>query len=134
MYSVLILAIGRDSLLLKLREQVLIKLGYLVKTASDLPDFYLQFSQGDYDLVILCHTLSATEAKGIINFARNHRPSARLLGLSPVPAETFRLYDAISSPDPVALHSCIQDVMTTARSGAASAAHAHSQWLLKKDL
>lgn len=114
MRSVLILSIGQDALLLRSREQVLRKFGYDVRSVSDLPALEIEVLNGDYDVVLLCHTLTAQEIAGVVNFVRNVRPSVMLIGLFPFAGDMLQLCDAVSLTDPLLLNESIQEIMAEA--------------------
>src|SRR5437763_6586792 len=111
MPSILILSVGDDAFLLRIREQVLIKLGHSVKTIVGVADFPKEFRGGDYDLVLLCHSLATKQVGAITNFVRENRPSARLIGLMPLAEGTFGFFDSTSSTDPLLLNICILETM-----------------------
>ena len=112
MAATLVLSVGHDPLLLKTRQQVLAKMGYLARTVTGLTEFCQEFPQSDYDLVILCHTLSASEIKAVVNFVRSTRPSAPVLGLDPgMHSQNSQLCDATCPPDPSLLRACIDNLL-----------------------
>jgi CheY-like chemotaxis protein len=57
----LVLSVGLDASLLKARNVVLHSAGYLVESASSLNEAAHRFLAGDFDLVILCHSVSTRE-------------------------------------------------------------------------
>jgi len=56
-----ILAVGLDRSLLGARAQALKSVGYIVKSALSLKEVVDCFSAGDFDLVILCHSIPAKD-------------------------------------------------------------------------
>jgi CheY-like chemotaxis protein len=60
---VMVLAVGSDFSLLKTRNQVLQSVGYTVIAALSITEAVERFRDGDFDLVILCHSVP-TEERG----------------------------------------------------------------------
>jgi len=58
MHRNLILAVGNDSHLLDTRQLLLEAAGYLVVTASSAREAVDRFLAGNFDLVLLCHSIS----------------------------------------------------------------------------
>lgn len=116
MRSIHIISLGKELLLLRLREAVLQQLGYSVKSVSDLPTFATHVLGGDYNLALLCHTLTANTVNEVVSFARETKPSMMLIGLSPLSEEARRICDGVCYSDVLALQECIEQVMAkTAR-------------------
>ena len=57
MQIVVVLAVGFDSSLMKTRSLVLQSAGYIVESASSLKEAVARFQAGDFDLVLLCHSI-----------------------------------------------------------------------------
>lgn len=80
--SLAILSAGRDANLLGTRNAVLRAEGHAVVTAVTAAEIVDIFFAGDYDVVILCHTIPAVERQKIIRLVRNHAPRTPVLVLS----------------------------------------------------
>ena len=52
-----VLAVGFDSSLMRTRSLVLQSAGYIVESASSLREAVDRFQTGDFDLVLLCHSV-----------------------------------------------------------------------------
>jgi DNA-binding response OmpR family regulator len=75
-----ILSIGIDQELLPLRNLVLRQVGgYAVQQQSDLSRVLRVFMDGDFDLVILCHSIPANERQRIASAIKAARPSTLVL-------------------------------------------------------
>jgi CheY-like chemotaxis protein len=61
----LILSVGIDSQLLDSRQLLLQSAGYAVVSAHSAKDAVDRFLAGDFDLVLLCHSLSERERDGL---------------------------------------------------------------------
>jgi CheY-like chemotaxis protein len=57
MQIVVILAVGFDPSLMRTRSLVLQSAGYIVESASSLKEAVTRFRGGDFDLVLLCHSI-----------------------------------------------------------------------------
>src|ERR1700719_3355794 len=57
MQIVVVLAVGFDSSLMRARILVLQSAGYIVESASSLKEAVARFQAGDFDLVLLCHSI-----------------------------------------------------------------------------
>src|SRR5580704_13088927 len=80
-----VLAVGFDLSLMRTRTLVLRSAGYIVETASTLKEAVDRFQAGDFDLVLLCHSIPMKDrdrltclirATGaltpVVSIARNH--------------------------------------------------------------
>jgi hypothetical protein len=72
---ILVLSAGRDQILLKTRDDILVTLGCIVTPVSNSADFVSEFFGGDYDMLVLCHSVPAEERKRILRLVKNYRPS-----------------------------------------------------------
>lgn len=57
MQIAVVLAVGFDSSLMRTRSLVLQSAGYIVESASSLKEAVARFQTGDFDLVLLCHSI-----------------------------------------------------------------------------
>jgi len=57
MQNVVVLAVGFDSSLMRTRSLLLQSAGYIVESASSLKDAVARLHAGDFDLVLLCHSI-----------------------------------------------------------------------------
>jgi len=77
-----ILSTGRDANLLTTRNEVLKSKGYAVVAAITPSEIVNSFFDGDFDLVIVCHSIPAEERRKIVRLVRNHAPSTPVVVLS----------------------------------------------------
>ena len=73
--SVLVLSAGRDAVLLKTRNEVLLRIGCIVTPVGSSSDLVNQFFDGDYDLIVLCHSIPPEERHKILRLVKYYRPS-----------------------------------------------------------
>jgi CheY-like chemotaxis protein len=57
----LVLSVGLDPVLLATRNQVLKSAGYIVVSAASVAEAVDRFRSGDFDLLVLCHSIPAIE-------------------------------------------------------------------------
>ncbi len=74
-HQILVLSAGTDPQLLATRNAVLKQAGYYVTSAATPLELVDKFFSGDYDLVILCHTISENEQKKIFALIHSYSPS-----------------------------------------------------------
>jgi len=66
----LILSAGRDPDLLKPRNAALVAQGYRVAAASDSSEVVDKLLNGDFDLVLLCHTMPEEDRRRLVRIIR----------------------------------------------------------------
>ena len=62
-----ILAVGREPALLEYRSQILQRAGYIVDSELSLKKAIQRYKHGEFDLVLLCHTISVHERDHLIS-------------------------------------------------------------------
>ena len=72
MPRVVVLAVGYDPVLLKTRGQVLQSEGYTVVSVRSLKRAITQFAEGDFDLVVLCHSIPQEDRQRLAYLIRGH--------------------------------------------------------------
>jgi DNA-binding response OmpR family regulator len=77
--AVAVLSGGRDPLLLTMRNEVLSRYGCVVTEASSPNDLVNLFFAGDYDLLLLCHSIPAEERRCLLWLAHKFRPSLTVI-------------------------------------------------------
>lgn len=99
----LVLSIGLDAELLSTRNLVLRSAGYTVVAAISLKEAIDRFQDGDFDLVLLCHSVPTKEKDRLTCWIRasgSHVPVVSVSG-SPCQRDTFT--DATVESDPNSL-------------------------------
>ena len=71
MALVLVLSVGLDASLLGARSLILQSEGYIVVSAMSAEEAIHLFQDGDFDLVILCHSLPREHCERLTRFIRN---------------------------------------------------------------
>ena len=80
--SFLILSAGRDADLLKRRNHALAAQGYSVAAASNPVEIVEKLLNGDFDLVLLCHTIPEEDRLRVARIVASHTPSTPVVTVS----------------------------------------------------
>jgi DNA-binding NtrC family response regulator len=76
-----ILSVGNDNLLLSVRSSVLRAAGYSVQTCANTSEAFELASAGDFDLVVICHSVPARERSQLIKAIKAEKPSTKILAV-----------------------------------------------------
>jgi CheY-like chemotaxis protein len=79
-----ILAVGHDPLLSETRSSILRAAGYLVESASSIGQAIDLFRDGDFDLVVLCHSIPAQERDLFLRLIRAYGSSVPIVCIAPI--------------------------------------------------
>jgi CheY-like chemotaxis protein len=82
MTLVLILAVGHDPMLLDTQNSILRAAGYLVESASSIEQAIDNFRDGDFDLVVLCHSIPWRESDRLIYLIRASGSSIPIVSIA----------------------------------------------------
>jgi DNA-binding NtrC family response regulator len=88
-----ILSAGRDRPLLYTRNRVLEEAGYIVTSAITTAEIVEKFFAGDFDLIILCHSIPQDERQRIATLAHNHSPSTPVMVLADMASRRYEFGD-----------------------------------------
>jgi hypothetical protein len=89
----LVLSVGLDASLLKNRNIVMRSAGYLVESASSVNEAAHRFLAGDFDLVILCHSVPSRERERLTGLIRASGSLTPVISIS----GNLRQYDAFAT-------------------------------------
>jgi DNA-binding response OmpR family regulator len=103
MPHIVALAVGRDSLLLQTRCQVLQSAGYTVVSALSLDESLKEFRSGDFDLVILCHSIPEPDRELLTKAVHSYSPKTPVIVVSATLSAMDRLADAMVESEPTIL-------------------------------
>lgn len=78
----LVLAIGFDLSLMTIRSLVLRSAGYAVVEASSLKEAVDHFQSGDFDLVLLCHSVPAGDRERLTSLIRASGSSIPIVSIA----------------------------------------------------
>jgi DNA-binding NtrC family response regulator len=79
---IILLAVGRDSVLLDSRSRLLRSDGYTVVNAFSGQQALALFLAGDFDAVVLCHSIPARERQTLAQAFHDHSPSTPVVLIS----------------------------------------------------
>lgn len=104
MSQTLVLSVGSDPVVLDTRDLILRSAGYIVVSATSIREAVHLFQDGDFDLVILCHSLPKRESERLTRFIRALGSRIPIVSVSGgVFAERNDFVDADLNKDPVSL-------------------------------
>jgi CheY-like chemotaxis protein len=113
MSQTLVLSVGSDPVVLGARNQVLRSAGYIVVSAISIREAIHLFQEGDFDLIILCHSLPIKDCERltcIIRASGSRIPIACVSGAALGEHNAFA--DTTLDRDPVALLGSLGDVLS----------------------
>src|SRR5437868_776373 len=84
MSPALILAVGRDPVLLDTRKQILQSVGYAVTPVLLTNETLTQFPHGHFDIVILCHSIPGGDRKEIVRLFREQSSRTPIVFVSSI--------------------------------------------------
>ena len=93
MPPVVILSVGQDALVSETRGQVLQTAGYTVMTQTSPKRAMAQFFEGDFDLVLLCHSISAEARNSLASLIRERSPRTPIVFVASGVAQVDRSSD-----------------------------------------
>src|SRR3954471_7317958 len=94
-----ILSAGRDRPLLYTRNRVLEEAGYSVTPATTSAETVERFFTGDFDLVVLCHSIPIEERERIAMLVHNHSPSTPVIVLADMASRRYSFGDITVESD-----------------------------------
>ena len=111
MSTAVLLSGGRDPALMFTRRKLLESSGYSVVEATTADELIEVFIAGDFDLVILCHTIPEHEKRNVVRAIRDRSPSTPILALTNRPSDLFSFAATSVLSDPSALLSAISELI-----------------------
>jgi CheY-like chemotaxis protein len=78
----IVLSVGFDLTLLRARGLVLESAGYLVESASTLKGAADRFQSGDFDLVLLCHSVPRKDRDRLTSLIRSSGPRTPIVSIA----------------------------------------------------
>ena len=115
--SITALSAGRDQVLLTTRNAILRQLGCIVVSASTTHELNRRFLDGDYDVIILCHSVPADEVRHLVAMSHIYRPQTPVVFITA--GNTFQVPDGLVAIDnnPHALVETLTSLFPTLTSG-----------------
>jgi CheY-like chemotaxis protein len=116
--ATLVLNVGRDSPLLDTRAMLLRSAGYIVESTPSMADAIHRFRTGDFDLVILCHSIPEQDRQRLIDLIREEGSSTPVIFISSTAAPPTPRFAVLSVDNhhPAALLSAIRELLSQKQS------------------
>jgi len=100
MAHVVALAVGRDPVLLETRGQILRNSGYTVVSAFSVEQALQSFASGDFDIVILCHSIPVRDRERLTYAIHRHSPNTPVVVVTARVSAIDRFVDAMIENEP----------------------------------
>jgi DNA-binding NtrC family response regulator len=111
MTSTVILAVGLDSSLLESQSSVWQSAGYIVTTAGSIREAIIHFRDGDFDLVLLGHSLPAASREKLTFLIRASGSSVPVVYISNPSNDCDSFADATIQNEPTNMLKAIGELM-----------------------
>ena len=111
MHITVILAVGLDSWQLTSRGSDLGSAGYVVISASSIRDAIEQFKVGDFDLVLLDHSISAEHKERLTSLIRASGSRTPVVCIPNSPGDCNSLLDGTLQDDASALLTGMEEIL-----------------------
>lgn len=113
----LVLMVGRDKTLAETRSKVLQQAGYTVQCVFSLTQAVDKFLAGDFDLVLLCHSVSAEDRERLTLRLREHTSRTPIITVAAFMGQRDPFADATIDNDPGELITGIQEIVRRTGNG-----------------
>ena len=110
----IVLSIGFDPSLLETRSLVLQSAGYMVESASSLKEAVNRFQSGDFDLVLLCHSVPRKDRDHLTSLIRASGSRIPIVSIAGNLGERDAFANATLEDGPNNLLAGIRDVLVKA--------------------
>ena len=92
----LILVVGREPALLEYRSQILRRAGHIVDSELSLKNAIQRYKHGEFDLVLLCHTIPAQERDRLISSIQAVSSLTPVVAVSPPGSQALVAADDVT--------------------------------------
>src|SRR6476646_8316679 len=106
-----VLMVGRDRLLAETRSQVLRTAGYIVVPAFNPRQAIDEFLRGDFDLVLLCHSIPADTRERLVSALRERTSRTPIVSVASFYGQFDGFADATIENDPYLLINSLREVL-----------------------
>ena len=110
----LVLAVGFDSSLMTPRTLVLQSAGYVVIKAWSLEEAIDHFQSGDFDLVLMCHSVPVADRERLTSLIRDPGSSTPIVSIAGSPGECDAFANATLEDGPNKFGAGIRDALVRA--------------------
>ncbi|HEY4679463.1 MAG TPA: hypothetical protein VIJ01_20040 [Candidatus Angelobacter sp.] len=111
MPHILVLAVGRDPVLLETRSQVLQAAGYTVIPELSLKKAVARFPEEDFDLVLLCHSIPVDDRERLVRLIREHTSRTPIVSIATTLGQRDLFANATIESDPDELLNGLHNVL-----------------------
>jgi CheY-like chemotaxis protein len=111
-----ILMVGRDRVLAETRSQVLRTAGYIVIPAFSPRQAIDEFLRGDFDLVLLCHSIPGDARERLVGLLREHTSRTPIVSVASFDGHFDGFADATIESDPNLLINSLREVLHRGKS------------------
>ena len=110
-----VLMVGHDRVLATTRSQVLRSAGYIVVTAFTPRQAIDEFVRGDFDLVLLCHSIPGDARERLVSLLRQHTSRTPIVSVASFDGHFDGFADATVENDPNLLINSLREVLHRGR-------------------
>jgi len=103
--------VGRDRVLVETRSQVLRTAGYIVVPAFTPRQAVDEFVRGDFDLVLLCHSIPGDARERLVSVIREHTSRTPIVSVASFDGQFDGFADATIGNDPNLLIDSLREVL-----------------------
>src|SRR5690348_3227122 len=107
----LILMVGRDRILVETRSQVLRAAGYSVVATFTPRQAIDEFVKGDFDLVLLCHSISGDGRERLVKVLREYTSRTPIISVAAFSGQFDGFADGTIESDPSLLLAGLREVL-----------------------
>jgi len=110
-----VLMVGHDRILAMTRSQVLRSSGYIVVTAFTPRQAIDEFVKGDFDIVLLCHSIAGDARERLVIALREHSSRTPIVSVASFDGHFDGFADATVENDPQSLINSLREVLQRGR-------------------
>jgi len=110
-----ILMVGRERILGETRSQVLRTAGYIVVSVFTPRQAIDEFVRGDFDLVLLCHSIPGDARERLVSAIREHTSRTPIVSVASFDGQFDGFADATIENDPHSLIDRLREVLHQGR-------------------
>jgi DNA-binding response OmpR family regulator len=103
--------VGRDRVLVETRSQVLRTAGYTVVPAFTPRQAVDEFVRGDFDLILLCHSIPGDARERLASVIREHTSRTPIISVASFDGQFDDFADATIENDPNSLIDSLREVL-----------------------
>ena len=106
-----VLMVGQDRILTETRSQVLRMAGYTVVPAFTLQQAMDEFVSGDFDLVLICHSIPEDARERLVDVLRKHTSRTPIISVASFDGQLDGFADGTIKNDPGLLVAGLRNIL-----------------------